>query len=328
MPRLDIVVAYFNEDPSWLISLLARLCECQQIDTQCFLYYNNRPLESRVFTHLTCYFAQVRICQSNTGREAHAYLHHICHFYEKLPDYTAFLHHDHTSRPNVDLAKTLIQKCTSYSDRSGPLGRLLTGDQSARHDGDSSVELDRACDLILGIHVDRFTFSPGAQYCISSSLVNRRPLGDWSRILDLVNGDTVNAWEMEYFWCYLFHLQPNAAIDTAFRQAIYKLEDLDKDINVLLIGRGFPDCIPIVKERFKSSFITCISDAHDKMCGKRLNIIRMGYSNVLAFVQAFHYHIVVDLNIEHRLPRDRLDCDYYMKSPDKDCSAWMVSRLK
>lgn len=75
VPSLDIVVAHFNEDLSWLEELKDKK------NIRIFVYSKARAdeLPNVSFIRLT-----------NVGREAHTYLHHIIHRYNDMADNTLF----------------------------------------------------------------------------------------------------------------------------------------------------------------------------------------------------------------------------------------------
>ncbi|KAI9791046.1 MAG: hypothetical protein M1833_001707 [Piccolia ochrophora] len=71
-PSVQVVVAHYNEDLSWL----------EPIATSCLIYSKGGPKNSPDHPHLTL---------PNIGREGHTYLHHIVTQYHALPDVTVFL---------------------------------------------------------------------------------------------------------------------------------------------------------------------------------------------------------------------------------------------
>ena len=76
MKHIEIVVARYNEDTSWLVPYLEHGIH--------ITVYNKGP----EFTH----DPRITVLPlPNIGREAHTYLHHVCRNYNSLADVTIFI---------------------------------------------------------------------------------------------------------------------------------------------------------------------------------------------------------------------------------------------
>ncbi|QKZ11363.1 DUF3431 domain-containing protein [Spirosoma sp. KUDC1026] len=179
MPEVELVVARYTEDLSWLRKRPASLG---------VTVYDKSPDRSAGDTALVL---------PNVGREAYTYLHHIVSRYDSLTDWTVFCQgkpFDHA----FDFKKTL-QALTADPDAfmTGNwfrwLGHLIDTDDNR---GErlfqpwSKNEDGRGLDL-LGFHKalfgtdgpERYTFVLGAQFIAHRDLIRQQPLSFYERAL-------------------------------------------------------------------------------------------------------------------------------------------------
>lgn len=187
---VDIVVARYNEDVSWLDMFRSHA------DVRVFLYSKSAGLP--------CYK-----CLKNIGREAHTFLYHIFWHYEHLADRIMFLQgnpFDH--EPDVERYHQLIcdtsnvEECISVSqahdvhcDRNGRPHHLM------------DLHLDEMFEKIFGMSKPipkRYQFSPGAQYVVTRHTIHRHPKQFWYKLLTLSETDPHFPWKMERLWRYVF----------------------------------------------------------------------------------------------------------------------------
>lgn len=182
---VHLVVAKYKEDTAWLH-------EIKHADGV-FVYdksgesNNNLPLP-------------------NVGREAHTYLHHIVSMYEQLADVTLFMQgnpFDHMCR---------VDTIQSYIDNPFPVFKPIQYKEHLFEDNARGVPHHHG--LQIGdLHtklmtdtpqLDKYRFSPGAQFSVPKESIKRYPIQFWKSALELSITREKFAWEMERIWLCLF----------------------------------------------------------------------------------------------------------------------------
>ena len=153
------------------------------------------------------FFAESRIKVLNgfpePGREARAYLTHIVDHYHKLADLTMFIRgnpftHIHRSWQGG----TFAEMAAGCEDAPVQPRHILDEANPPKHH--TRIDVHDAARSVLGKAMPVYRFSAGAQYVVSRDRIRSRTLGWWTRVLQLIERDEVNVWEIERLWMYMF----------------------------------------------------------------------------------------------------------------------------
>ncbi|XPV76364.1 MAG: DUF3431 domain-containing protein [Desulfovibrio sp.] len=112
---LQIIVARYNEDLSWLPECIALLEELSDLQCSAIVYdKSNNPLPGAVSL-------------PNTGRESHTYLSHIVRKCSELSDYNVFLQGNpfpHLLQEQNGDVSNLVDKILQYVQKDTPFGAM------------------------------------------------------------------------------------------------------------------------------------------------------------------------------------------------------------
>ncbi|GAB3555569.1 DUF3431 domain-containing protein [Spirosoma fluminis] len=196
---LELVVARYQEDLSWLRKRPARL--------RVTVYDKGADGSAGADA----------ILLPNIGREAHTYLHHIVSRYNDLSEWTVFCQgkpFDHA----YDFKKTL-QRLAEAPEGASPfrwLGHLIDTDDdqgerlfrpwSKNQDG-RGLDLRSFHQALFGTDgPELYTFVLGAQFVVHQDVVRRRPLTFYKRALDVSVTFTDAAHCFERCWDRVFNV--------------------------------------------------------------------------------------------------------------------------
>ena len=199
-PRIQLVVAHYQEDLSWLdqYSSLSKV-----------VYSKGRTPPANAVT------------LPNIGREAHTYLHHIIEHYDKLEDVTVFLQgnpHEHVER--------LFEKVCSLNDG---LTYIDLGDEILVEDG-CGVPPQRGLPLaqfweklFRSAAPPFFSCRAGACFAVSRKVIHSRPRSFYEHALQLVLSEYLGPWSIERLWHRMFETgAATAGILTAADAGFYR----------------------------------------------------------------------------------------------------------
>jgi hypothetical protein len=213
--RVELVVARYNEDLSWL---------------------RNVPRELRVTVydkHPTSPHSEARRL-ANVGREAHSYLHHVVNGYADLAPLTVFCQgrpFDHA----YDFHYTLRHLATSGSLQNENgfewFGHLVDTDdkQGQRLFVDWSKNEDQRHLDVQGFHEvlldapgpELYTFRGGAQFAVTSDVIRSRPRSFYVRALELSVSWPDAAHCFERLWPLVFGVENPDLAWLQGRQTVY-----------------------------------------------------------------------------------------------------------
>lgn len=194
----EIVVARYNESVDWLRCFHPSMVR---------LYNKGNPLESTPNTPLP-----------NVGREAHTYLHHIVHNYDKLAPYVMFTQAGITNNEccltnPFEFVTELIESCI-YN--LGVSRNYLRYDDTypTRYDMRESKECGSSS-MVFGAWFEKFVDRPfetnpkwfkGAIMCLSSKVIRSRERAYYERLLETVSYhiNPEEAYYLERSWYYVF----------------------------------------------------------------------------------------------------------------------------
>jgi hypothetical protein len=170
---VDVVVARYNEDVSWTKDLRAGRV----------LVYDKSG-EGGPFA------------LPNVGREAHTFAKHVYENYEALAEHTVFLQGNPFDHCSKECVKDAVSSCP---EEFLPIGKIMECDESGspHHPG---LNLNVAASLIGIPAAENFRFCAGAQFVAPKHLLIARERSEWCRLVDLLELNTVNAWQMERLW--------------------------------------------------------------------------------------------------------------------------------
>ncbi|GAB3756715.1 DUF3431 domain-containing protein [Spirosoma pomorum] len=181
MPEVEIVVARYTEELSWLRKRPAAL--------QVTVYDKSHDQSG----------GETALPLPNVGREAHTYLHHIVSRYDSLADWTVFCQgkpFDHAFDFKKSMQALVADPAAFMDGKSFRwLGHLIDTDDNR---GErlfkpwSKNEDGRGLDL-LGFHralfdtdgPELYTFVLGAQFIAHRDLIRQRPLAFYERALNI-----------------------------------------------------------------------------------------------------------------------------------------------
>lgn len=189
---IDIVVARYNEDVSWIDTFRSHT------GVSIFLY--NKSADTS-----PCYKKL-----KNIGREAHTFLYHIFWHYEHLADRIMLLQgnpFDHES--DIERYHELIVCEMGNKEECVPISRThdVYCDRNGRPHHLMDLRLDEIFKTLFGVSKPipkRYQFSPGAQYVVTRDTIHRHPKQFWYKLLVLSESDPQFPWKMERLWRYVF----------------------------------------------------------------------------------------------------------------------------
>lgn len=211
MSTYHFVIAKYKEDISWLDGFIdannSTYCTTYVYDKSgvCNISAGKRP---RVH-HETL---------TNIGREAETYLHHICKYYNDLPDALVLLQgnpFDHTmlSVMNVTLPhpKHVIDDVVPFYSQNA-ITEVHKENQWASV---FSLPVVKKCRQYFGRTQYEFQFAPGAQYIVKRKAVLSRPLSFYTMLLEHMrtldapqitpySDNVLDAWTIERLWPSIF----------------------------------------------------------------------------------------------------------------------------
>ena len=186
---IDLVLARFNEDVSWIPELTA--------DLQTVIYNKGDGPEPRL---------------PNVGREAHTYLHHMVRRYTTLADWTFFTQADPLPHcPNFDyIVSTWPDSYRNSAFYVAPDQNFFS-DQPVRFIEKEPMG-DDALNDCAGLWGELFespmpegiVFAPGAIFAITREKLLTRSLAFYQRALELAATRPRGPWEFERIWAYLW----------------------------------------------------------------------------------------------------------------------------
>jgi hypothetical protein len=219
MKTLDIVVAKYKEDVTWLdffpfIPWIA-LFEDKPFGIRKFIYSKDENENNSDYVRLP-----------NIGREAHTYLYHIIHNYDTLADYTFFCQGD--PRPHLcpfyscefDFKHYLM---ASFDYDFFPIGyrRHIDNDSGYPH---GYLPDEKYGNILAKFYKDVFGSSDGcprffvyifgANFVVKRDCIRQFDIQFYKKVLELINkypsqeqgGDKLVNFEclMERMWCHIF----------------------------------------------------------------------------------------------------------------------------
>jgi hypothetical protein len=200
---IDIVVARCNENvDSWIKRVVDQAADGSGVVRFCV--YNKGAPNSVTQDLSTEQKYRVTVVDSipNIGREAHTYLYHIVERYSALAELTLFVQGDPFPHISAQRRHTAIHTLTD--GKGGAIAPTTILEEKTPPMHFARVNVHAAAQKVFGWELPAYRFSPGAQYAVPRQNILARPLAWWQRLLDMVVDDSVNAWEVERLWMYIF----------------------------------------------------------------------------------------------------------------------------
>ena len=179
---MEVVVSRYSENLSWV----------NQVPKECkvTIYNKGNDLE----------FSCIKL--NNIGRESHTYIRHIVDNYNNLSDYTIFVQgnpFDH-SPGLIGYIENILNLEENNKDFSWLTSNMFRTDFEYKREPNMSVcpYIKFAYETIFGESPDfeAFIFGGGAQFCVSKSRIQERPLSFYKNILDIFEKIPVgNSWD-------------------------------------------------------------------------------------------------------------------------------------
>lgn len=168
---LEIAISRYSEDLNW-VNPISENCKCT-------IYNKGGELQVP------------NIKLNNIGRESHTYLYHIVHNYDNLSDYTIFVQgqpFDH-SPGFYEHVQNILNSDGNFPDFFWLTTNMFRTDFEYKREPNMSVcpYLKFAYETIFGEepNFESFIFGGGAQFCVSKSRIQERPLSFYENILNI-----------------------------------------------------------------------------------------------------------------------------------------------
>ncbi len=174
-----VVVARFDEDIRWL----------DQLHWD-YLVYNKGEHIDKEYKSIP-----------NIGREGETYLRYIIEFYNKFPDYIAFVQGDPFPH-----CSNIINKINNV-----PLDNQIINlsDWIVTDNPDSALMLHNVEALELNYTEHLFTFPAGAQFIVPRDYIMNKSLNWWEKCYDVYVSNNNNPWSFERLWPLIFTYENN-----------------------------------------------------------------------------------------------------------------------
>lgn len=232
---IDVVVAAYNEDVSWIKELLGK------DDIMIHIYYKGGTnllsdiCKSDEYTNL------IEISLPNQGREAGTYLYHITKYYDSISQWTVFLQGNPMAHISVydntksmyDLIKDIcIEESKKELDTSNPYFKYF---HSIPFENASYEYMYQNIPIVFKYHQlfegqkpNTWKFPAGAQFAVHKDAIIHRPLSFYkelyTQVINMANaaggGDVLyndllytndnerssrcDAWTLECLWPHIF----------------------------------------------------------------------------------------------------------------------------
>jgi hypothetical protein len=185
---IDVVVARYNEDTTWMSALF---------HPRIFVYNKGDGPEPRL---------------PNVGREAHTYLHHILENYDRLPDWTFFTQGDPNRHMPFSFLQGIINGWPKTYFRSALWiegGPIFFVSEPVRFEGEAEGQSwekgvpEVWGELFTSDQPPGMVFAPGAIFAISREKLFSRSFAFYLKARDLTERER-GPWEFERLWAYLW----------------------------------------------------------------------------------------------------------------------------
>jgi hypothetical protein len=211
MARVHVVVARHREPIGWLRHVV-------DAGVPVTLYDKGAPEAAEAdWRHLGAGAQRPNLTilrRPNVGREADTWLAFICEHYDRLRqlDVVVLLQArpwDHVNRATEAGALALLcdpVRLAAHFQHDHVGAAFLTHLWHESHPPPFTerLEISRAATTVLGTAPPTYVFASGAQYVVKPAAILARPLEFWRRLHEMLLNDTINAWEIERLWMYIF----------------------------------------------------------------------------------------------------------------------------
>lgn len=179
MKNLDIVVAKYREDVSWI----------QNIKNANITVYDKSG-DSDAKNPLP-----------NVGREAHTYLHHIIKNYDNMADVTLFVQ----GNPFEHCVDFLRRVRKLPPDEFHPISdALIVDDWEGYPNHAPRLNMKPVADLVGDEKPNYFLVHAAAMFSVPKRLIHNKPLDFWKKLYKYTIEEEKAAWELERIWPLIF----------------------------------------------------------------------------------------------------------------------------
>jgi len=187
MRELDIVVARYNENVSWVHGFI-NVLKLYDFESRVFIINKDKNFDQ---------YDEVLL--ENVGRESHSYLWYIINYYDQLKDYTLFL--QGCPFPHLNLNEVLMYKFNTEFKSFG--WRKETCNWKGQPHEEDLLINDHLSDLILNMP-ERLSFTAGAQFAVSRDMLLSKSKEYYQTLFDKHYQYNRFPWEMERVWNLIF----------------------------------------------------------------------------------------------------------------------------
>lgn len=191
---VDIVVAKFREDISWVQTLK----KANPSYTIMVYDKSGEPLQDYEFCKVSAL--------PNLGREAETILHHIVEHWDSLADNTLFCQghpFDHLRTPKDEYIEAIAKDIQNALDEKHYV-IFTCNDFGAPHHCGLPV---RKAYLLMDTGTpppSEYRFVAGAQFLVKKEHIKHRPIDFYKQLLERVRKNEICPWTMERLWAYIF----------------------------------------------------------------------------------------------------------------------------
>lgn len=197
--KVELVVARYQEDVSWVTNLL---------DTCDVVIYTKGQVP--FFETGTGNPKNIRI--PNIGREAHTYLYHIYNNLNRLYDYTLFAQGDpfHHISNFVERVESFISATDSLDSQLAEQKHIVYFRNmfvcdATGHPHHRGLDVGKVFEEVFGKDgPETYNFNPGAIMAVPRKLIQSKDLAFYENLLNYSISDPTAPWVLERLWYYLF----------------------------------------------------------------------------------------------------------------------------
>lgn len=197
--RIDLVVARYKEDVSWVFSIPNNINA---------IVYNKFYKEDETANNITL---------PNVGREAHTYLYHIVKNFDKLSEHTIFSQgnpFDHSPKFLQEISKNIEENNELSNNGFYSLGKIILEGPYANIDyrHECGLPIFYFFDLLFDITMkpkDTYQTSYGAQFIVNKTNITHRPIEFYSFLLSFFSTESnpIEGYIIERLWPYIFNIK-------------------------------------------------------------------------------------------------------------------------